>query len=81
VRFPKLERAAKGSRPPPTGSRHARLDGQTMEIVPTWRRERLLAGHEIDGPAIVDQLDSTTVILSGQRATVDPFGTLVIEEG
>jgi len=51
-----------------------------MESVPTWRRERLLAGHEIDGPAIVDQLDSTTVILAGQRATVDPFGTLVIEE-
>ena len=32
----------------------------------------------IDGPAIIDQLDSTTVLLPRQRAEVVRFGTIVI---
>jgi N-methylhydantoinase A len=43
-----------------------------------YRRERLLAGHRLDGPAIVEQMDSTTVILPGQWATVDAYANLVI---
>ena len=38
---------------------------------PVYRRERLRAGHRIPGPAIVEQMDSTTVILAGQEALVD----------
>jgi N-methylhydantoinase A len=48
--------------------------------VPLYDRTRLGAGHIIDGPAIIEQMDSTTVILPGQRATVDPYANLVIEE-
>jgi hypothetical protein len=40
----------------------------------------LLAGHIVVGPAIVDQLDCTTVVLAGQIATVDRFANLIIEE-
>jgi N-methylhydantoinase A len=32
----------------------------------------------LDGPAIVEQLDSTTVIEPGDRARVDAFGNLEI---
>ena len=45
---------------------------------PIYRREALRAGHVVDGPAIVEQLDSTTVILPRQRAEVDRHGLLTI---
>jgi N-methylhydantoinase A len=80
VRFPELDRAPPRSTPPASGERMAILDGQRAAPVSTSRRDALLAGHRIVGPAIVDQLDSTTVVLAGQTATVDAYGTLVIEE-
>jgi N-methylhydantoinase A len=45
---------------------------------PVYRRERLLAGHVLSGPAIVEQMDSTTVVLPGQSAVVDAHGNLVL---
>ena len=48
---------------------------------PIYRRERLRAGHRLPGPAIVEQMDSTTVILGGQEALVDERANLVIEVG
>jgi N-methylhydantoinase A len=45
-----------------------------------FQREKLTAGDVIEGPAIVDQFDSTTLVLAGQRATVDQVGTLIIDE-
>ncbi len=45
---------------------------------PVYRRAELLTGNRIEGPAIVEQLDSTTVILPRQSATVDRYGSLVI---
>ncbi|MGE0649293.1 MAG: hydantoinase/oxoprolinase family protein [Alphaproteobacteria bacterium] len=37
-----------------------------------WRRETLPVGHVVEGPAIVEQTDTTTLIAPGSRATVDP---------
>lgn len=45
---------------------------------PVHRRADLLAGHRIDGPAIVEQLDTTSVIFPGQVARVDAHGNLII---
>ncbi len=45
---------------------------------PIYRRERLRAGHRLTGPAIVEQMDSTTVILPGQTARVDERANLLI---
>jgi N-methylhydantoinase A len=45
---------------------------------PVYRRERLLAGHGLPGPAVVEQMDSTTIVLPGQTATVDAYGNLMI---
>jgi N-methylhydantoinase A len=44
-------------------------------------RESLGAGAILAGPAVVEQLDATTVVLPGQRATVDAYGNLVIRLG
>ena len=43
-----------------------------------YRRSGLGWGSVVHGPAIVEQLDSTTLVLPGQRAETDEFGNLMI---
>jgi N-methylhydantoinase A len=43
-----------------------------------YDRRRLRAGHLIRGPAIVIEMDATTVVLPGHAAKVDPLGNLLI---
>ena len=45
---------------------------------PVYRREQLAAGTELTGPAIVEQLDTTTVIEPGDGVRVDALGNLEI---
>ena len=44
-----------------------------------WRREALLAGNRIAGPAIVEEISATTVLYPGDRAHVDAIGSLIVE--
>jgi N-methylhydantoinase A len=46
---------------------------------PVYDRERLGAGHAIAGPAIVEQMDATTLLLPEQVARVDRHLNLLIE--
>ncbi|MCC7282937.1 MAG: hydantoinase/oxoprolinase family protein, partial [Acetobacteraceae bacterium] len=46
---------------------------------PLFERDRLGPGHDIEGPAIIEQMDCTTLVLPGQHARVDPFLNLLIE--
>ena len=46
---------------------------------PVYDRERLGPGHRFAGPAIVEQMDATTVLLPGQSATVDPYLNIIVE--
>jgi N-methylhydantoinase A len=50
------------------------------EWLPTriYDRGKLRPGHRIEGPAIVTEFDSTTVVLSGHAAEVDRYLNLVI---
>jgi N-methylhydantoinase A len=48
--------------------------------VPLYDRDALLAGNRLPGPAIVHQLDATTVVLAGQRGRIDSRGSLWLEE-
>jgi N-methylhydantoinase A len=45
-----------------------------------YDRAKLLCGDRIEGPAIVNQLDSTTLILPGSHAEVDGVGNLLIRD-
>ncbi len=47
---------------------------------PVYDRGRLPRGTRIDGPAILTQLDTTTLILANQIAQVDHVGNLIITE-
>ncbi len=79
--LPEISASAPGSSPEPDHERLASLDPGPLCATPVYRREALLADHVIQGPAIVDQLDSTTVILPGQSARTDRFGNLVVTDG
>ena len=46
-----------------------------------YDRAALKAGNRLDGPAIVNQYDTTTVIPPGISAHVDRFGNIIIEIG
>ncbi|MDN2567021.1 hydantoinase/oxoprolinase family protein [Aquibium sp. A9E412] len=48
---------------------------------PVYARERLPLDAVIDGPAILEQLDATTVIEPGDRATTDADGNLLVAVG
>jgi len=43
-----------------------------------YDRARLRAGNEVRGPAIVTEMDSTTLVLPDHQAEVDRFGNLLI---
>ena len=45
---------------------------------PIHRRGALPPGTALEGPAIVEQLDTTTVVEPGDRVTVDPLGNLIV---
>lgn len=60
--------------PPPDARRLVHFDeaDEAMET-PVYDRARLGAGTRVDGPAIVSQLDSTTLVPPGISARVDEF--------
>ena len=60
--------------------RPAWFDGESLAC-PVYQRERLDVGLAVQGPAILDQFDCTTVICRGQSARVDAWKNLVITEG
>ena len=43
-----------------------------------YDRAELRAGNRLEGPAIVNQYDSTTVVPPGLSAHVDRFGNIVV---
>jgi len=62
----------------PARRRRVYFSGRGWTECPCVDREALSAGTVVSGPVIVEQLDSTTVVLPGQVARVDRFGNLVL---
>jgi len=46
---------------------------------PVYHRDRLRAGNRIAGPAIVEQMDATTLVLPGMTGWVEPYLNLMLE--
>jgi N-methylhydantoinase A len=47
--------------------------------VPVFRRSTLQPGMRIEGPAILEEKTSTTVLYPGQRADVDEYLNVEVE--
>ncbi len=63
-----------------TGARPVFFDG-TWHDTPIYRREHLPAAFALNGPAILDQMDTTVLIEPGDRAQADRDGNLIITIG
>jgi N-methylhydantoinase A len=80
--FPSAENA--GPDPTPAMIDHRRVYAPEIRgftETPVYDRERLLPGNRVEGPAIIAQFDSTTLVLDGQIAVVDRFFNLIVDEG
>jgi N-methylhydantoinase A len=45
---------------------------------PIYRRDRLPADARVAGPAIIQEMSATAVLLPGQLAAADPFGNIIV---
>jgi len=64
----------------PSGKQCAffRETGETA--MPRYQREAFGAGRSVDGPALIEDEWSTTIVYPGQRCHGDRFGNLILEE-
>ncbi len=81
MRKPPQAKIKRGRGAPPkqafTGTRRVFFDDRFRDT-PTWRRSELLAGNRINGPALIEEHASTTVLMPGDALQVDAYGNLVI---
>jgi N-methylhydantoinase A/oxoprolinase/acetone carboxylase beta subunit len=64
------------------GSAWFRVQGSLQEVMTRYYdRPSLKAGNRLQGPSIVHQYDSTTVIPPGLTASIDGYGNIVIATG
>jgi N-methylhydantoinase A len=70
--------AAGGAAPAPRTTRSVHFD-EGWRDTPVYDRAMLGAGHCVAGPAIIDEMSSTTVVEPGQSVTMDAAGNLILE--
>ncbi|MBI2917717.1 MAG: hydantoinase/oxoprolinase family protein [Chloroflexi bacterium] len=64
------------------GHRTAYFGGAAgMVECPVYQRDKLAPGNVVPGPAIVEQMDSTTVVYPGQTAQLDTYTNIIISTG
>ena len=76
LRLPPAPRAS--GDPEPAAVRRVHFAGRGCQT-PVFRRDTLGAGTTLTGPAIIEQLDATTVLWPGQRLEVDRHGQLLLD--
>ena len=53
------------------------MDGKNQQAT-IYERTKLKYGNVINGPAVIMEMDSTTLILSKHKGKVDKFGNILI---
>jgi N-methylhydantoinase A/oxoprolinase/acetone carboxylase beta subunit len=82
--MPEVERGTESAEQALTheGEAWFRVEGALRRVrTRYYARQALRAGNRLQGPAIVNQYDSTTVIPPGISAHVDRYGNLIMEVG
>jgi len=62
----------------PASRRRTFFTTGTWYDTPVFQRDSLAAGQALTGPAIIEQLDATTLIFPGDRGVVDAWGNLIV---
>ncbi|MDA0140798.1 hydantoinase/oxoprolinase family protein [Solirubrobacter sp. CPCC 204708] len=76
IELPKHERT--GEMPEPIETRTVYFDGEPTDT-PVYERSDLPAGARFEGPAVIDQLDTTTLVPPGVNAEVDEWLNIRME--
>ena len=77
VRTPPLAEGGEDASGARTGTTPVWVDGGHIDV-DLYDRALLRAGNVLPGPAIVTEMDSTTLVLPGHAATVHASGSLLI---
>jgi N-methylhydantoinase A len=77
VKRPVIAKGARSPKAAVVGEQKAYMDGKFLKAT-VYERSKLRAGNRIAGPAIILEMDSTTVILPRYTGTVDRFGNILI---
>ena len=77
IERPMLAKGGPDPKPAAVGRQKTYMDGRDYTAV-VYDRARLKAGNRIVGPAIVMEMDSTTVILPRHHGLVDKYGNILI---
>ena len=56
------------------------FEGKEFNDCAVWDRSGLKSGHVVDGPCVVTEMDSNTLIHPGFRAEIDAVGNILISE-
>lgn len=76
---PTLQMLAEGSGTPASnGSRRIRFEDGWIDT-PVYDRETFLQGQTVEGPAVIEESASVTILRPGQTLRVDPYGNLIIQ--
>jgi N-methylhydantoinase A len=79
-RPPPPQASADGSLKPSSNSqRLVWFNANNPVNAPVYHRDALSPGHIIQGPAVIDQLDATTLIFPGDKARIDAGLNLLVE--
>ena len=69
---------AETSAPAEPTLRQVWFDADSPVDCPIYRRAALAPGTELDGPAVIEEPDSTTLVFAGDRLLVHPTGVLIL---
>jgi N-methylhydantoinase A len=78
AKLPRLE-ARPGVSPARKAARRVYFDGAWIDTA-VYERSTLPPGCRIEGPGVIEEFGSTTVVFPGQFLEVDPHGILVVRE-
>lgn len=65
--------------PEPVGRRLVYFHADVPQQTPVYDRVSLGPGHALVGPAVIDQLDATTLLFPGEKMRVDEALNLIVE--
>ena len=75
---PRLPRLAAGAAPGAARAHRQVFFGGSFVDTPIYDRGSLAAGQRVEGPAVIEEFGSTTVVFPGQYLTVDPHGIMIV---
>jgi N-methylhydantoinase A len=78
---PKMNEVEEGSLDVIPETREVNFDGKNFTSCAIWQRDKLNVGVRINGPAIIEESASTTVVGPGDWATIDRLGNIHITVG